>query len=40
MKADSQRLLRWSLALQEYNVEVKHIKGCDNVVADCLSRIA
>ena len=40
MKTDNQRLLRWSLPLQEYNVEVRHIKGCDNVVADCLSRIA
>ena len=40
MKTDNQRLLRWSLALQEYNVEVRHIKGCDNVVADSLSRIA
>ena len=39
MKTDNQRLLRWSLALQEYNVDVRHIKGCDNVVADCLSRI-
>ena len=40
MKTDNQRLLRWSLALQEYNVEGRHIKRCDNVVADCLSRIA
>ena len=40
MKTDNQRLLRWSLALQEYDVEVRHIKRCDNVVADCLSRIA
>ena len=40
MKTDNQRLLRWSLALQEYNVDVRHIKGCDNVVAYCLSRIA
>ena len=32
------RLTRWSLLLQEYNLEVKHIKGADNVVADCLSR--
>ena len=40
MKTDNQRLLRWSLALQEYNVEVRHIKGYDNVVVDCFSRIA
>ena len=32
------RLTRWSLLLQEYNLEVHHVKGADNVVADCLSR--
>ena len=32
------RLTRWRLLFQEYNLEVKHIKGVDNVVADCLSR--
>ena len=32
------RLTRWSLLLQEYNLEVRHIKGVDNVVADCLSQ--
>ena len=32
------RLTRWSLLLQEYNLEIRHIKGTDNVVADCLSR--
>ena len=39
MKTGSQRRLRRSLDLQEYNVQVRHIKGCDNgynVVADCL----
>ena len=40
MKTDNQRLLMWSLALQGYNVEVRHIKVYDNVVAVCLSRIA
>ena len=38
MKNDNQRLLRWSLALQEFNVVIKHIRGSQNVVADCLSR--
>ena len=38
MKGKNQRLLRWSLYLQEYNLEIHHIKGRDNVIADCLSR--
>ena len=38
MKNSNQRLLRWSLMLQEYNIEVRHIRGKDNVIADCLSR--
>ena len=38
MKNKNQRLVRWSLALQEYNLEIKHISGKDNVVADALSR--
>ena len=39
MKNTNQRLLRWSLALQEYNLDIRHIRGKDNVVADALSRI-
>ena len=38
MKNDNQRLLRWSLTLQEYNLVVNHVKGKDNVIADTLSR--
>ncbi|XP_059847699.1 trimeric intracellular cation channel type A isoform X1 [Hypanus sabinus] len=38
MKNKNQRLLNWSLMLQEYNIVITHIKGKDNVVADCLSR--
>ncbi|XP_069993527.1 uncharacterized protein [Penaeus vannamei] len=37
-KYSNQRLLRWSLSLQPYHLQVKHIKGRDNVVADALSR--
>ena len=33
------RLTRWSIFLQDYNIEVKHIKGKDNVVPDVLSRL-
>ncbi|KAJ8045955.1 hypothetical protein HOLleu_09080 [Holothuria leucospilota] len=39
MKNKNQRLMRWSLFLQSYNVDIKHIKGKDNVVPDSLSRI-
>ena len=38
MKNDNQRLLRWSLSLQEYNLDLRHVKGRDNVIADALSR--
>lgn len=33
------RLLRWKLALSEYNFQIIHRKGTNNVVSDCLSRI-
>lgn len=33
------RVLRWSLALQEYDFTVQHIKGRENVGADYLSRM-
>ena len=39
MKNKNQRLVRWSLTLQEYNLDIKHIKGKDNVMADALSRV-
>ena len=38
MKNKDQRLVRWSLALQEYNLEIQRIPGSENVVADALSR--
>ncbi|KAK3889435.1 hypothetical protein Pcinc_006571 [Petrolisthes cinctipes] len=38
-KFSNQRLLRWSLFLQPFNVEVHHIKGSQNSIADALSRI-
>ena len=38
MNNKNQRLTRWSLSLQEYDLVVKHIKGKDNVIADALSR--
>ena len=38
MKNKNRRLLNWSLLLQDYNLEIKHIKGKENVCADALSR--
>lgn len=38
-KFKNQRLTRWSLLLQEYHLDVRHIKGTENVLADCLSRV-
>jgi hypothetical protein len=39
VKGRNQRLLRWSLMLQEFNLDIQHIRGKDNVIADCLSRV-
>ena len=38
MKGQNQRLLRWSLLLQEFTFKKQHIKGRDNKIADTLSR--
>ena len=38
MKSKNRRLLNWSLILQEYNLDIRHIRGIDNVSADTLSR--
>jgi len=35
----SAKLLRWSLSLQEYDVDIKYTRGTQNVVADYLSRV-
>ena len=32
------RITRWILAIQEYNFEILHCKGKENIVADILSR--
>lgn len=34
----NQRLMRWSLALQEFNLEIVHKRGTENQIADALSR--
>lgn len=35
----NQRLMRWALFLQPYHLDIRHIKGSENVVADALSRL-
>jgi len=35
----NQRLMRWSLVVQGYNIDIKHKKGSENVLADALSRV-
>lgn len=39
MSNKNPRLLRWSLALQQFSFEVRYKKGKANVNVDCLSRI-
>ena len=38
MKNNNNRILRWALSLQEYRLQVQHIKGVENRIADTLSR--
>lgn len=38
-RTSNQRVFRWGLVLQPYNLVVKHIAGRNNVVADALSRL-
>lgn len=38
MRNHNSRLMRWSLLMQDFNVEIRHIKGANNIVADALSR--
>ncbi|XP_073804400.1 uncharacterized protein [Danio rerio] len=39
MRNSNQRLMRWSLEVQEFNLDIRHKKGSQNVVADALSRV-
>ena len=35
----SPKVLRWRIALQEFNFKIVHCKGKENAAADCLSRV-
>ena len=39
MRNQNQRLMRWSLQLEAFNLDIRHIRGKDNVMADALSRV-
>jgi hypothetical protein len=39
VKDTNQKLLRWSLTLQQYNFVVRHKRGRDHVNVDALSRL-
>ena len=36
--SESQRVMRWQLILEESGINIQHIYGVDNIVADTLSR--
>lgn len=38
LKNPNQRLMRWCLFLQPFHLDVRHLKGSENIVADALSR--
>ena len=40
MKNNNQRLMRGSLMLQQYNIDMKHIKGKGNIIIDALSLVS
>ncbi len=39
MHGKNQRIMRWSLILQPFHLQIKHIRGKDNLIADALSRL-
>lgn len=39
MSNSNQRLMRWALIVQEFDLDIRYKKGAENVIADALSRI-
>ena len=37
--SQSQRVMRWSLIIEEFGPDIQHISGDDNIVADAISRV-
>ncbi len=38
MRNSNQRIMRWALIIEEFNLEICYRKGKENVLADTLSR--
>lgn len=38
LRCPNQRLVRWALFLQAYDLDIRHIRGTENIMADALSR--
>ena len=38
-KNKNQRLMHWSLILQEWDLQILHVPGKDNIIPDVLSRM-
>ena len=39
LKDPNSRMLRWRWRMEEYDYDIEYVKGKENKVADCLSRI-
>ncbi len=39
MKNSNQRLIRWCLILQDYDLEMHNVRGKENVIVDALSHV-
>ena len=39
MKNKNRRIMRWAIYLQEFDLQIQHIAGKDNIIPDALSRV-